>query len=78
MDFQVVVPVRSALLVPKANRVSELMGHDVLVLASIANGQPGLTTLHLTNLAPATVEKSGRNTNIVLILGCRHKLNYHL
>lgn len=57
---------RSALLVPKANRMSELTGHDVLVFASISNGRPCLMTSYLTNLAPATVEKTGRYTNIAL------------
>lgn len=56
IDLQVVVSIRPALFVPKADRVSELMSHHVLVFAATANGEPCLTTAHFTNLTPTAVE----------------------
>lgn len=61
VNLQIVVSIRSALLVPKANRVSKLMGHDVLVFTATANRQPGLTTVHFSNLAPTAVEQNPKS-----------------
>ena len=39
---------------PKSNGMPDLVGHDMLVFTTISDREPSLSTVHFTNLAPAT------------------------
>ena len=54
VDFQVTVPVRSALLVPETNSVADLMGHHVFVFTAVSDRQPRLPSSHLAHFTPTT------------------------
>lgn len=75
MYLQVVVPIRSALFVPKANGVTELMCHDVFVFTAMTNGKPGFSSWNLTNLTPTTVKSEKSSWAIRFCLIKKFSLN---
>ena len=54
VDDKVAISVWSALLVPETNGVSKLVYHHVLVVTTVSNGKIVLSSLHHSDLAPAT------------------------
>ena len=63
MNYEIGISVRSALLVPKPNCVSEFVNHNVFVLAAISNWEPVLAAVHHSYLTPATKENKNRETD---------------
>ena len=54
MDDKIAISVWSALLVPETNGVPKFMYHHVLVVTTVSNGKIVLSSLHHSDLAPAT------------------------